>query len=160
MTSDIFSDSRALIAWTPLVAWWFSAQRASKANLWCSFVVNLDMLQKKQLNCWSFETFLKCLCDSIECCFHYNDVIVSPMGSQITNLTIVCSSVYSDLDQRKHQSSTSLVFVRGIHRWPVNPSHKGPVTWKMFPFDDVIMFTWLSIALVFPESQLILCRIA
>ena len=48
-------------------------------------------------------------------------------------------SVYSDADQRKHQSSASLAFVRGIHRWPVNSPHKGPVTRKMFPFDDVIM---------------------
>ena len=40
-------------------------------------------------------------------------------------------------DQRKHQSSASLVFVRWIHRWPVNSPHKGPVTRKMFPFDDV-----------------------
>ena len=30
-------------------------------------------------------------------------------------------------------------FVLGIHRWPVNSPHKGPVTRKMFPFDDVIM---------------------
>ena len=29
--------------------------------------------------------------------------------------------------------------MRGIHRWPVNSPHKGPVTRKMFPFDDVIM---------------------
>ena len=42
-------------------------------------------------------------------------------------------------DQRKHQSSASLAFVRGIHRWPVNSPHKGPVTRKMFPFDDVIL---------------------
>ena len=35
--------------------------------------------------------------------------------------------------------SASLAFVRGIHRWPVNSPHKGPVTRKMFPFDDVIM---------------------
>ena len=33
----------------------------------------------------------------------------------------------------------SLVFVWGIHRGPVNSMHKWPVTWKMFPFDDVIM---------------------
>ena len=33
----------------------------------------------------------------------------------------------------------SLAFVRGIHRWPVNSPHKGPVTRKMFSFDDVIM---------------------
>ena len=42
-------------------------------------------------------------------------------------------------DQRKHQSSASLAFVRGIHRRPVNSPHKWPVTRKMFPFDDVIM---------------------
>ena len=70
---------------------------------------------------------------------HYNDVIMSAMMSQITSLTIVYSSVYSDADQRKHQSSGSLVFVRGIHRWPENSPHKGPATRKMFPFDDVIM---------------------
>ena len=61
------------------------------------------------------------------------------MASQITSLTIIYSTVYSDGDQRKHQSSALLAFVKGIHRWPVNPPHKGPVTWKMFPFDDVIM---------------------
>ena len=61
------------------------------------------------------------------------------MASQITSLTIVYSTVYSDADQRKHQSSASLAFVWGIHRGPVNSPHKGPVTRKMFPFDDVIM---------------------
>ena len=60
-------------------------------------------------------------------------------ASQITSLTIVYSTVYSDADQRKHQSSASLAFVWGIHRWPVNSPHKWPVTRKMFPFDDVIM---------------------
>ena len=49
------------------------------------------------------------------------------------------STFYSDADQRKHQSSASLAFVRGIHRGPVNSPHKWPVTPKMFPFDDVIM---------------------
>ena len=70
---------------------------------------------------------------------HYSDVIMSAMVSQITLLTIVSSTVYSGADQRKHQSSASLAFVRGIHRSPVNSPHKGPVTRKMFPFDDVIM---------------------
>ena len=64
---------------------------------------------------------------------------MSAMSSQITSFTIVYSTVYSGADQRKHQSSASLAFVRGIHRWPVNSPHKGPVTRKMFPFDDVIM---------------------
>ena len=61
------------------------------------------------------------------------------IASQITSLTIVYSTVYSDADQRKHQSSVSLAFVREIHRGPVNSPHKWPVTRKMFPFDDVIM---------------------
>ena len=98
--------------------------------------------------------------------FHDNDVIMGAIASQITSLTIVYSTVYlagstnplrasrpatsasvwvsratvySDANQRKHQSSAPLAFVRGIHRRPVNSLHKGPVTRKMFPFDDVIM---------------------
>ena len=44
-------------------------------------------------------------------------------------------------NQRKHQISTSLAFVRGIHRSPVNSPHKWPVTCKMFPLNDAIMNT-------------------
>ena len=61
------------------------------------------------------------------------------IASQTTSLSIVYSTVNSDADQRKHKSSMSLAFVWGIHRWPVNSPHKGPVTRQMFPFDDVIM---------------------
>ena len=70
---------------------------------------------------------------------HYNDVIMSTMVSQITGVSIVCSTVGLGADQRKHISSASLVFVWGIHRSPVNSPHKRPITRKMFPFDDVIM---------------------
>ena len=70
---------------------------------------------------------------------HYDDVIMGSIASQITSLTIVYSIVYSDADQRKHQSSASLAFVWGIHRGPVNSPHKWQVTRKMFPFDYVIM---------------------
>ena len=65
---------------------------------------------------------------------------MNAMASQISSLTIVYSTVYSGADQRKHQSSASLAFVRGIYRWPVNSTHKRPVTRKMFSFDDVIMY--------------------
>ena len=45
--------------------------------------------------------------------------------------------------------------MRGIHRWPVNSPHKGPVTRKMFPLDDVIMTYpmkyFLSFALLITE---------
>ena len=64
---------------------------------------------------------------------------MSAMASQITSLTIAYSTGYSGPDQRKHQSSVSLTFVMGIHRWPVNSPHIGPVTRKIFPFNDVIM---------------------
>ena len=68
------------------------------------------------------------------------------MASQITSLTIVYPTVYSAADQRKHQNSASLAFVRGIHRSPVNSPHKWPVTRKMFPFDDVIMDIFPAVA--------------
>ena len=71
---------------------------------------------------------------------HYSDVIIGAMASPITSFTIAYSTFYSGTDQRKHQSSVSLTSVRGIHRWPLNSRFKGPVTRKMYPFDDVIMF--------------------
>ena len=69
---------------------------------------------------------------------HYNDVIMSAMVSQITSLTSVYSTVYS-----RYRSKKTKLRVTGLcdgnSRWPVNSPHKGPVTRKMFPFDDVIM---------------------
>ena len=61
---------------------------------------------------------------------HYSDVIMPFIQAQI----------------KPHQSSASLAFVLGIHRDPVNVPHKWPVTWKMFPFGDVIMINiqWQS----------------
>ena len=66
------------------------------------------------------------------------------MASQITSLTIAYSTFDSDANQREHQSSASLAFVREIHRGPVNSPHKWPVTRKMFPFDDVIMLSSIT----------------
>ena len=88
------------------------------------------------------------LCTTYRCCklltncstIHYNDVIMTTIASQITSLTVVYSTVYSDADQRKHQSSVSLALCVGNSPGPVNSPHKGPVTRKMFPFDAVIMW--------------------
>ena len=75
--------------------------------------------------------------------------------SQITSLTIVYySTVLAGADQRKYQSSASLAFVRGIHRWPVNSQHKWPVTRKMIPSDDVIMKQWSD--MVVTQTDLLL----
>ena len=60
------------------------------------------------------------------------------IASQITSIMTVYTTVYSGVDQRKHQSSASLAFVRGIHRRPVNSPHKWTVTRKILPLDDVI----------------------
>ena len=69
----------------------------------------------------------------------YSDVIMGTMASQITSVSIVYSTICSGTDQRKHQSSVSLAFLREIHRWLVNSPHKGPVRTKMFPCDEDIM---------------------
>ena len=61
---------------------------------------------------------------------HYDDVIIGTIASQITSLTVVYSTVYSDADQRKHQISASLAFVWGIHRWI--PRRKGQLRGKCF----------------------------
>ena len=57
--------------------------------------------------------------------YHYIDVIMTTIASQITSLTFAYSIVYSEADQRKHQSSASLAFVRGIHRYRWIPRTKG-----------------------------------
>ena len=64
---------------------------------------------------------------------------MNAMASLIIGVSIVYSTVCSGADQRKHQSSASLAFVRGIHRWQVKSPHIGPVTRKMFPYGEVIM---------------------
>ena len=56
---------------------------------------------------------------------HYINIIMTTMASQITSLTVVYSMFYSGADQRKHQSSTSQAFVRGIHRDRWIPRTKG-----------------------------------
>ena len=53
------------------------------------------------------------------------------MASQTTSLTIVYSTVYSDADQRKYQSSAWLACARGFHRVLVNSPHKRTATGKV-----------------------------
>ena len=81
-------------------------------------------MQNKDIQCWSRVRNILF--------WHYHDVIMSAMASQITSLMIVYSTIYSGADERKHQSSASLAFVRGIHRWPVNSPYQWPVTRKCF----------------------------
>ena len=89
---------------------------------------------------------------------HYNDVTMGAIASQITSLVGVYSVVWLGADQRKHQSSASLAFVRGIHRRPVNSPHKGPVTRKMFSFDDVITGNSFTVSFHSHNGREIACR--
>ena len=67
---------------------------------------------------------------------HYKGVIMGTIASQITSLTIVYSTVHS----RRWSKKTSKLRVTGFcaGNSPGIP-HKWPVTWNMFPFDDVII---------------------
>ena len=99
-----------------------------------------------------------CVCCSVfcwYCIFLYCYVIMGAIVSQITSFTIVYSTVYWGADQRKHQSSTSLAFVRGIHRSPVNSQHKWPVTRQMFPIDEVMISSTHNIQDCFTCSKAI-----
>ena len=114
------------------------------ASVMCSILLDILQHTVRHWNCAHGSQFFLFYCSCTDLfypCSHYNDAIMGAMASQITSLTIVYSIVYSDADQRKHQSSASLVFVGGIHRGPGNSPHKWPVTRKMFPFDDVIMIS-------------------
>ena len=91
--------------------------------------------------------------------WHNSDVIMSAMAFQIPGVSIVYSTVCSGADQRKHQSSASLAFMRGIHRGRMNSPHKGPVTRKKFclktsslgavlQFINLILWEWATCATI------------
>ena len=149
------AHNKKIIAWkaTPSdsgihsPSWNFAITKCCQWTRYTCFSPNNDQLSQHwpRINMGSYL--------AISCHEHYTDVIMGAMASQITSLTIVYSTVYSDAYQRKHQSSASLAFVWGIHRGPVNSPHKWPVTRKMFPFDDIIMrcagytinsYTWFT----------------
>ena len=123
---------------------WIPHIKASDAELWCFLWFAPKKGLSKQSWGWWFETPSRplwrhsneqCLRECLSNVTHCSDLIKSVIASQITGVSIVCTTVCSSADQTKHQSSTSLAFVRG----PVNSRHKGPVTRKVFPFDDVVM---------------------
>ena len=116
-----------------------SRERWTLQNIWKimpNFAVTLVPADDLTLLC-DRTSANKVVCASMYERTHYIDVMMSAIASQITSLTIIYSAVYSGADQRKHQSSVSLAFEWGIHRWPVNSPHKGPVTRKKFHHANV-----------------------
>ena len=102
-----------------------------------SFDVFFDLYPNKRLSKqwwgWWFEMTSCPLwrhCNAFPWCdleMHNSDVIMSATASQITSLTIAYWTVCSGADQKKHQSSASLAFVEGIHRWRWK---KVPMWWR------------------------------
>ena len=91
----------------------------SRARYWRFVSPKLHVsTYRNQQHCWWFH--------------YYIDVIMTTMASQITSLTDVYSTVYSDADQRKHQSSTSLAFEWVIHRDRWISHTKGQLRGKCF----------------------------
>ena len=84
---------------------------------------------------------------------HYNDVIMTTMASQITSLTVVYSTIYSDTDQRRHQSSASLAFVWGIHRDRWIPRTKVQLRGKCF---HLMTSSCLTHVLIVCQGQLLM----
>ena len=131
---------------------WFEA-------LWCSYGFTVIIMNNAYNSCYilhygccateaitwgnhdpmpACEVIMKAICTVKFTSWHY--VIMSAMASQITGISIVCSTVCTCANQRKHQNSASLVCVRGIiHWWPVDSPRKEPETRKRFPINDVIM---------------------
>ena len=132
------SSWRLLMAWCPIGTRPSAIIMLNRPWVWCQMKHNrhhAQTVQERWETCESFVIngfiFLWWYC-------HYSDVIIIAIASQITSVSIVCWTVGSGTDQRKHQSAASLAFVRGIHQWPVNFPHQRPVARKMFPFDDII----------------------
>ena len=91
---------------------------------------------------------------------HYDDVIMTTIASQITSLTSVYSTVYSDADQRKHQNSASLAFVWGIHRDRWIPRTKGQLRGKCFHLMTSSWSTFFSvvpIVTIAPKAMCLTC---
>ena len=135
---ETFSALLALCAGNSPVTGEFPLQRPVMQNFCVFFELRQNKKLSKQSRRWWFETPTCSLwrhCKEIRLWNHERyaiprpygraigmsfscEVIISAMASPITGFSIVCSTVCSGTDQRKHQSFASLVFVKGIHRWP------------------------------------------
>ena len=135
----------ALCEGNPPISGGFPSQRASGAKSVCSChnviiyglwimktaALKLELAVRTRIRTGLFnENTILFLHSNHQC--HYDDVIMTTMAAQITSLTVVYSTVYSDANQRKHQSSASLAFVWGIHRDRWIPCTKGQLRGKCF----------------------------
>ena len=69
---------------------------------------------------------------------HVFTKLMSSITSQFTGKSTVCSTICLGEHGGKHQSPRYWPCASGIHQWPMGSPHKGPVTRKAFPYDDVL----------------------
>ena len=124
-----------------LSLWWIctnlditQAQDGFRRSLYRYHIVEIHSMHEPRLDKISWSSYYSSRQSGGGWLIHC-DVILGAMESQITCLTIVYWTIYSGADQRKHQSSTSLAVVRGIHQCPVNSPHKWPIT-------QIFLFIW------------------
>ena len=127
---------------------WFHPTLYTGHNCLCTVELKLNHVSKSSSNIgypYDINLYLKSFenpsFQNINCsCQTFWNITVtsqmSVMASQITRVSIVYSTVCSGAHQRNQKSWP---LRREFPSWPVNSPHKGPVTRKMFPFDDVIM---------------------
>ena len=100
-----------------------------------------------QYNLWTMPHALRC---DFVVEHHYSVVMMNSMASQITGVSVVYPTVCSGPDQRSKHRQWHLRW--GIHRLPVNLPQKGSLARKIFPFDDVIISTDLTILFIPTEN--------
>ena len=72
-------------------------------QVYCNLQASAGAFSKSYIKSWVHEIELSRI-RCVNMCIHYSNVIMDMVLSQITSLTIGYSNVYSDADQRKHQS--------------------------------------------------------
>ena len=105
------------LLFTQLITVIFVRPNTFSTNVRFSF--DLRRLSAHVIPLWCYEFF-----------GHYSDVIMSRMGSQITSLMILYSTVNSGTDQRKHQRSASMAFVRGIPAQMASNTENVSIWWR------------------------------
>ena len=87
------------------------------------WVTNLSTNFKHSLFDW---------CNAIFMLHHYSDVTWTPWRLKSPELDCLRNN-WLRLISKETSKSRYWLFVRGIHRWPVDSLHKGPVNLKTFP---------------------------
>ena len=94
----------------------------------CNTLLYKDLLICWRVNTWWWQIDIHRWYSLV----HYNDIIMSAVRLKSPASRLFTQPFIQCANQRKHQSSASLAFVQGIHRWPVNSPHKSQWRGKYF----------------------------